>query len=116
MDNNITLALAKAYVNQTLMGAGALKGEKGDKGDTGAPGTNGLDGINGTDGKDGLSIKAISITQDNKGKIIEAKATLSDDTFLDVDIITVDSGDSGDDSGDSGNETTEESGFDSVDF
>ena len=108
-----TLAAAKTYVYETVMGAGALKGEKGDKGDTGAPGINGLDGINGTDGKDGLSIKAISITQDSKGKIITAKATLSDDTLLDVDIITVDSSESG---GDSGESETEEGGFDSVDF
>lgn len=108
-----TLAAAKTYVYETVMGAGALKGEKGDKGDTGAPGANGLDGTNGVDGKDGLSIKAISITQDNKGKIITAKATLSDDTLLDVDIITVDSGES---DGDSGNSGTEEGGFDSVDF
>lgn len=105
-----TLAAAKTYVYQTLMGAGALKGEKGDPG---APGANGIDGINGADGKDGLSIKAISITQDNKGKIIEAKATLSDETLLDVDIITIDSGESG---GDSDESETEENGFDSVDF
>lgn len=111
-----TLAAAKTYVYQTVMGAGAIKGEKGekgDKGDVGAPGINGIDGVNGLDGKDGLSIKAISITQDSKGKIITAKATLSDDTLLDVDIITVDSSESG---GDSGESETEEGGFDSVDF
>lgn len=112
-----TLAAAKTYVYQTVMGAGALKGEKGDKGDTGAPGVNGVDGINGTDGKDGLSIKAISITQDSTGKIIDATATLSDDTTLKVDITIIDSGDSGEDSGnDSDNKTTGEDGFDSVEF
>ena len=111
-----TLATAKTYVYETVMGAGAIKGEKGDKGDkgdTGAPGVDGVNGVNGIDGKDGLSIKAISITQDSKGKIIEAKATLSDGTLLDVDIVTIDSGESG---GGSGESEAEESGFDSVDF
>lgn len=31
----ITLALAKRYTEKSLLGAGALKGEKGDKGDPG---------------------------------------------------------------------------------
>ena len=111
-----TLAAAKTYVYQTVMGPGALKGEKGDKGDTGAPGINGLDGINGTDGKDGLSIKAISITQDNTGKIIDATATLSDDSMLKVDITIVDSGESDDGSGDGSDTEVPEDGFDSVEF
>ena len=115
-----TLAAAKTYVYQTVMGAGAIKGEKGDKGDkgdVGAPGTNGIDGVNGLDGKDGLSIKAISITQNNMGKIIDATATLSDDSSLKVDIITVDSGESDENTGDnSDTEIPEEDGFDSVEF
>lgn len=31
----VTLALAKRYTEKSLLGAGALKGEKGDKGDSG---------------------------------------------------------------------------------
>ena len=93
-----TLAAARQYTKDTVMGAGAIKGEKGDKGDKGDPG---IAGTNGADGKDGLSIKAISIKQDNTGKIIDATATLSDNSTLKVDITTINSG---------------ESGFDSVEF
>ena len=34
-----TLATAKTYAYETVMGAGAVKGEKGDKGDKGDTGT-----------------------------------------------------------------------------
>lgn len=36
------LALSKNYIDESLQGAGALKGEKGDKGDNGLPGKDGI--------------------------------------------------------------------------
>ena len=38
-----TLGAAKSYVDETLQGAGALKGEKGDKGDAGTDGKSAYD-------------------------------------------------------------------------
>lgn len=67
MNGLTAYALSKKYTEDSLMGAGALKGEK---------------------GENGLSIKALSITQDDTGKIVEATATLSDNTTLKVDVIT----------------------------
>ena len=67
MNGLTAYALSKKYTEESLKGAGALKGEK---------------------GEDGLSIKALSITQDSTGKIIDATATLSDNTTLKVDVVT----------------------------
>ena len=64
MNGLTAYALSKKYVEESLKGAGALKGES------------------------GLSIKALSITQDDTGKILDATATLSDNSTIKVDIIT----------------------------
>lgn len=47
------LTLSKNYTDESLQGAGELKGEKGDKGDKGDPGKDGLPGADGRDGIDG---------------------------------------------------------------
>lgn len=67
MNGLTAYALSKKYTEQSLLGAGALKGEKGD---------------------DGASIKAISITQDSTGRITDAIATLSDNSTIKIEIIS----------------------------
>ena len=61
LDNNVggrcmdivLLGLLKKYVEDSLIGMGALKGEKGDPGRDGLDGKDGKDGQDGRDGKDG---------------------------------------------------------------
>lgn len=76
-----TLAAARSYVQESLKGAGAIKGEKGDKGDPftyddftpeqlvllkGEKGDSGQDGIDGTNGINGLNgLSAYQIAIDN---------------------------------------------------
>ena len=64
-------------------GIQGIRGEKGDKGDTGK------DGTNGKDGTDGTSLTAISFTKDANGEIIGGTATLSDDSTIEISIVTV---------------------------
>lgn len=64
-------------------GIQGIQGEKGDKGDTGK------DGTNGKDGTDGTSLTAISFTKDANGEIIGGTATLSDDSTIEISIVTV---------------------------
>ena len=68
---------------QGIQGIQGEKGEKGDKGDTGK------DGTNGKDGTDGTSLTAISFTKDANGEIIGGTATLSDDSTIEISIVTV---------------------------
>lgn len=82
-------------------GETGAKGAKGDKGDTGAQGIQGIqgekgdkgdtgkDGTNGKDGTDGTSLTAISFTKDANGEIIGGTATLSDDSTIEISIVTV---------------------------
>lgn len=49
----VTLAAAKKYTDETLSGAGAVKGEKGDKGDPGEKGDKGDPGTPGVKGEKG---------------------------------------------------------------
>ena len=64
-------------------GIQGIQGEKGDKGDTGK------DGTNGKNGTDGTSLTAISFTKDANGEIIGGTATLSDDSTIEISIVTV---------------------------
>ena len=117
MNNNITLALAKAYVNEKMSGVSGVKGDTGvsvtdvainsnnhliitlsDKSSidaglietvAGKDGANGTNGTNGKDGADGVSITAISFTKDANGEIIGGTATLSDNTEIEIGITTV---------------------------
>ena len=82
-------------------GIQGIQGEKGDKGDTGKQGIQGIqgekgdkgdtgkDGTNGKDGTDGTSLTAISFTKDANGEIIGGTATLSDDSTIEISIVTV---------------------------
>ena len=53
MNANQVYGVLKKYVEDTLAGAGALKGDKGDKGDTGEQGIQGPQGIQGIQGEKG---------------------------------------------------------------
>ena len=108
MNNDYTLTIkftdGTSYTTPSIRGEKGdtgSKGAKGDKGDTGEQGIQGIqgekgdkgytgiDGTNGKDGTDGTSLTAISFTKDTNGEIIGGTATLSDDSTIEISIVTV---------------------------
>lgn len=59
-------------------------GPKGDPGETGPAGPKGDQGVPGTNGADGKSITAIALTTDESGKVTGGRATLSDQSTVEI--------------------------------
>ena len=90
MNNDYTLTIK--FTDGTSYTTPSIRGEKGDTGSKGAKGDKGdtgKDGTNGKDGTDGTSLTAISFTKDANGEIIGGTATLSDDSTIEISIVTV---------------------------
>lgn len=65
-------------------GVAGPKGDKGEPGETGPAGPKGDQGVPGTKGADGKSITAIALTTDESGKVTGGRATLSDQSTIEI--------------------------------
>lgn len=64
------------------------RGEKGNTGEAGPQGATGPAGATGAAGADGKSVTAITLTKDSSGKITGGKATLSDQSTINITVTT----------------------------
>lgn len=78
----VLLSLLTKYVNDSLIGMGALKGEKGDPGRDGLDGKDGKDGRDGVDGKDGKDATiTIGLVQTGTKSAVTNSGSPSDAVF-----------------------------------